>query len=197
MADDDDDVGAALPATQPHPAPIFDTGPHPQPLQPLAADPEPSAPIAVLDPDSGSAPRAFPALAYAEPSEPLPVPEPPAPAQPVAVPGHHHHLVPWWKLLLILAAVWVPAAGAGLGLFYWWYSLADKTPAVFVVLVYIVACTVGALMLAMVQDKPLISALAIAVMTAVFASTAAAAPLYGHYYCQAVGGTCLAGIIPY
>ncbi|OHV04556.1 hypothetical protein [Mycobacterium talmoniae] len=195
MADDDDDVGAALPATQPHPAPIFDTGPHPQPLQPLAADPEPSAPIAVLDAGSGSAPRAFPALAYAEPpepSEPLPVP-----AQPVAVPGHDHHLVPWWKLLLILAAVWVPAAGAGLGLFYWWYSLADKTPAVFVVLVYIVACTVGALMLAMVQDKPLISALAIAVMTAVFASTAAAAPLYGHYYCQAVQGTCLAGIIPY
>jgi hypothetical protein len=62
-------------------------------------------------------------------------------------------------------------------------------------------CTVGGLMLAMVQDRPLVSALAIAVMSAVFASVAAAAPLYGYYYyyyyyCQRMPH-CLIGIIPY
>jgi hypothetical protein len=55
-------------------------------------------------------------------------------------------------------------------------------------------------MLAMVQDRPLVSALAIAVMSAVFASVAAAAPLYGYYYyyyyCQRMPH-CLIGIIPY
>ncbi|MBV8348538.1 MAG: hypothetical protein JOZ49_13710 [Mycolicibacterium sp.] len=40
-------------------------------------------------------------------------------------------------------------------------------------------CTVGGLLLAMVQNKPLVSATAIAVMSAPFASTAAAAALYG------------------
>ena len=72
----------------------------------------------------------------------------------------------------------------------------DKTPAVFVVLIYVVVCTVGGLMLAMVQDRPLVSALAIAVMSAVFASVAAAAPLYGYYCCQRMPH-CLIGIIPY
>ena len=50
-------------------------------------------------------------------------------------------------------------------------------------------------MLAMMQDRPLVSALAIAVMSAVFASVAAA-PLYGYYYCQRTPH-CLIGIIPY
>jgi hypothetical protein len=164
----EDNVAQSLPETEPHPAPIFDTGPHPQPLESSSTNSAPAG-----DPEHAS----------------------PAPAQSVVVPGHYHFL-PWWKLVLVMAAVWVPAAAIGLGLFSWWYSLADKTPAVFVLLVYIVACTVGALMLAMVQNKPLVAALAIAVMTAVFASTVAAAPLYGHYYCQ-VKSPCLAGIIPY
>jgi hypothetical protein len=56
-------------------------------------------------------------------------------------------------------------------------------------------CTIGGLMLAMMQDRPLVSALAIAVMSAVFASVAAA-PLYGYYYCQRTPH-CLIGIIPY
>jgi hypothetical protein len=88
------------------------------------------------------------------------------------------------------------AAPIGLGLFYWWYHSIDKTPAVFVVLVYVVVCTVGSLMLAMVQDRPLLSALAIAVMSALLASVAAAAPLYGYYYCQRAPH-CVVGIIPY
>jgi hypothetical protein len=132
----------------------------------------------------------IPARASSTPSEPTP-----APAQPVAVPGRYYFLK-WWKFVLLVAAVWVVAAPIGLGLFYWWYHSIDKTPAVFVVLVYVVVCTVGSLMLAMVQDRPLLSALAIAVMSALFASVAAAAPLYGYYYCQRMPH-CLVGIIPY
>jgi uncharacterized membrane protein len=40
---------------------------------------------------------------------------------------------------------------------------------------------VGSLLVAMVQNKPLLSALSIAVMSAPLASTAAAAVLYGAY----------------
>lgn len=155
----------SAPETEPHYAPIFDTGPHPAPL--------PGSPVLVAE-------------------QP---PQAPAASPPVVVPAQYH-LLKWWKLVLALVAVWVPAAGVGLGLFSWWYSLVDKTPAVFVVLVYAVLCTVVGLMLAMVPGKPLVSAFAIAVMTAVFASAVAAAPLYGHYYCQ-VKAPCLAGIIPY
>jgi hypothetical protein len=158
-------------ATEPHPAPIFETGPHPQPL------------------DTG---RAFTSLDY------LPTPEPPlpvAPAKSVEIPSEYHY-VRWWKFVLVVAAVWAVAAAIGLGLFYWWHLLIDKTPAVFVVLVYVVVCSVAGLLLAMVPGRPLISALAIAVMSATFASAIAVAPLYGHYFCQ-VKGPCLAGIIPY
>jgi hypothetical protein len=59
-----------------------------------------------------------------------------------------------------------------------------------------VVSIVAGLMLAMVPGKPLISALAIAVMSAAFASVIAVAPLYGHYYCE-VKGHCVAGVLPY
>jgi hypothetical protein len=78
--------------------------------------------------------------------------------------------------------VWIAAAAIGLSLFYWWYQAIDKTPAVFVVLVYLVACTVGGLLAAMVQNRPSVSAAAIALMSAPLASTAAAAALYGAYF---------------
>jgi hypothetical protein len=52
------------------------------------------------------------------------------------------------------------------------------------------------LMLAMVPDKPLVSALAIAVMSAVFASVLATAPFYGNFYCGHNPGPCLMGMIP-
>ncbi|MEO8815972.1 MAG: hypothetical protein ABI307_06450 [Mycobacterium sp.] len=119
----------------------------------------------------------------------------PAPVTSTVVSAQYQFLK-WWQLALVLFAVWIPAVGVGLGLFTWWYSLTDKTPAVFVVVVYAVVCTVAGLMLAMVGDRPLVSALAIAVMSAVFASTVAAAPLYGHHYCQ-VKSPCVAGLIPY
>lgn len=117
-----------------------------------------------------------------------------APVQPVAVPGRYHYLK-WWQLVLVLLGVWAVGAVVGLGLFYWWYHTIDKAPAVFAVLVYVVACVVGGVMLAM-HSRPLISALSIAVMSGPLAAVAAAAPLYGYYYCERVGH-CLIGVIPY
>ncbi len=114
------------------------------------------------------------------------------------MPSRYHYLK-WWHYILILVAVWIPAAGIGAGLFYWWTqdASAHKTPVVFVTLVYVVVCTVAGLMLAMVPDRPLLSALGIAMMSAVFASVAAAAPFYGAFYCDHTTGPCLAGIIPH
>jgi hypothetical protein len=117
------------------------------------------------------------------------------PVQSVTVPGRYQYLK-WWQLVLVLLAVWAVAAVVGLGLYYWWYHSFDKTPAAFSVLVYVVACAVAGVMLAMVQRNPLVSALSLAVMSGPFASVAAAAPLYGYYYC-AQTGHCLIGVIPY
>ena len=96
----------------------------------------------------------------------------PAPAHPVVVPGAYQY-VKRWTFVLVVAGVWIVAAAIGLGLYYWWYHSVDKTPPVFVVLIYLVVCTVGGLLIAMVQNKPLMSALAIALMSAPLASTAA------------------------
>jgi cadmium resistance protein CadD (predicted permease) len=98
--------------------------------------------------------------------------------------------------VLVVAAVWLVAAAVGLGLFYWWFHTINKTPAVFIVLVYLVGCIVAALIAAMIQRKPVISALGIALMSAPFASTAAAAVLYGVYFCEHAS-RCLVGVIPY
>jgi hypothetical protein len=46
---------------------------------------------------------------------------------------------------------------------------------------FLLVCTVGGLLIAMVENKPLVSAAAIAVMSAPLAATAAAAALYGAY----------------
>ncbi len=111
------------------------------------------------------------------------------------MPGRYQY-VTWWKLLLVLLGVWFAAAEVGLSLFYWWYHTVDKTAAVYMVLVYVVACVVAGVILAMVQGRPMMSALALGVMSGPFASVAAAAPLYGYYYCERVGH-CLGGLIPY
>jgi hypothetical protein len=118
-----------------------------------------------------------------------------ASVQSVTVPGRYQYLR-WWKLLLVMFGVWAVTAEVGLSLFYWWYHSIDKTPAVFMVLVYVVACTVGGVMLAMVPGRPLISALSIAVLSGPFGSVVAAAPLYGYYYCERMGH-CLIDVIPY
>jgi hypothetical protein len=109
------------------------------------------------------------------PSEPVGIP-----AHPVVVPGSNQYLKRWTFVLVVLG-VWIAAAAVGLGLYYWWYNSIDKTAAVFVVMVYIVVCTVGSLLIAMVQNKPMMAALAIALMSAPLASTGAAAALYGGY----------------
>lgn len=142
-----------------------------------------SAPVLVADSVTSEAP----------PSEPVH-----APASSITVPGRYQYLK-WWQFILMLIAVWVPAAAIGPGLFYWWTQdhSPHKTAVVFVVLVYVVVCTVAGLMLAMVPDRPLVSALAIGVMSAVFVSAAAAAPFYGAFYCDHTSRPCLMGIIPY
>jgi hypothetical protein len=120
------------------------------------------------------------------PSEPLPVL-----AQPEVAPGLKR-----WRFVLVVAGVWIVAAGAGLGLYNWWFHSIDKTPAVFVVLIFLVVCTVGSLLTAMVDNRPLVSALAIALMSAPLAALGAAAVLYGVYFCDRAS-RCLAGFIPY
>jgi hypothetical protein len=133
---------------------------------------------------------ALPALADEAPQESLP-----APAQQTVAPTEDQRLRRW-TFVLVVAAVWIVAAAIGLGLYYWWFHSINKTPAVFIVLVYLVMCTVAALIAAMVQDKPPMPALAIALMSAPFASTVAAAVLYGVYFCEHAS-RCLVGLIPY
>jgi len=118
-----------------------------------------------------------------------------APVQSVTLPGRYQYLK-WWKLVLVILGVWIATGEVGLSLFYWWYHTTDKTPAVFMVLVYVVVCVVGGVMLAMVQGRAMITALSLAVMSGPFASVAAAAPLYGYYFCARTGH-CLIGVIPY
>jgi hypothetical protein len=157
--------------TQPY-TPTFHTGEIGlalDPLQPLAAQPEP-------EPESVTGP--LPPL-----------------APPIVVAGSYQYLKRW-TFVLVVAGVWIVAALIGLGLYSWWYQSVDKTPPVFVVLVYLVVCSVASLLTAMVPDKPLLSALAIAVMSAPLASTAAAAVLYGVYFCERAS-RCLVGVLPY
>jgi hypothetical protein len=120
---------------------------------------------------------------------------PPASAQPIVVPSSYQYLK-CWTFVLVVAGVWIAAAACGLGLYYWWFHSLDKTPPVFVVLVFVIVCTVGSLLTAMVNNKPLVSALAIALMSAPLAATGAAAVLHGLYFCDRVS-RCLVGLIPY
>jgi hypothetical protein len=124
------------------------------------------------------------------PSEPLP-----APAHPEVVPGTYQYLKRW-TFVVVVAGVWIVAAACGLGLYYWWFHSLDKTPPVFVVLIFLIVCTVGSLLTAMVNNKPLVSALAIALMSAPLAAMGAAAVLHGLYFCDRVS-RCLVGLIPY
>jgi hypothetical protein len=109
------------------------------------------------------------------PSEPLPTF-----VAPELVPGTHQYLKRW-TFVLVVTGVWTVAAVIGPALYEWWFQSVDKTGPLFVLLVYLVVCTVAGLLVAMVQNKPLVSAVAIALMSAPLASTAAAAALYGAY----------------
>jgi hypothetical protein len=199
-----------MPKTEAY-TPSFDTGALPQPA-PEAVEPEPQPPTQRRrwwrrrsEPSTSEAQDA-PAVSPVPAAETAtgPTAEAPAsghlhiPAPPIAVPGRYHYLR-WWQFLLMIIAVWVPAGAIGAGLFYWWshdHSV-HKTAVVFVVFVYVIVCTVAGLMLAMVPDRPLVSALAIAVMSAVFASVVAAAPFYGAFYCDHSQRHCLMRVIPH
>jgi hypothetical protein len=192
---------ASMPKTEPY-LPTFDTGAFPR-AEPEVIEPQPPARRRRWW-RRGSDTPAIPPV-----DEPTSSPAPAAetetddalsgsPAPPITVPGRYFSLK-WWQFILMLLAVWVPAAAIGAGLFYWWTHdpSAHKTPVVFVVLVYAVVSMVTGLMLAMVPDRPLVSALAIAMISAVFASVVAAAPMYGAFYCDHSQRPCLMGIIPH
>jgi len=124
------------------------------------------------------------------PSEPLAVPGPS-----VVVLGNYQYLRRW-MFVLVVAAVWVFAAAAGWGLYHWWYHSIDKTAPVFVVLLFVIMCTVGGLLIAMVLNRPVVSALAIGMMSAPLAATAGAAVLHGLSFCE-WASRCFVGLIPY
>jgi hypothetical protein len=102
-------------------------------------------------------------------------------AQPVVVPSAYQ-FVKRWKFALIVAGVWVLAAAAGAGFYYWWYTALDKTVPVLGILLYVAACMVASLLVSLVPNRPQLTALAVALMAAPLASTAAAAILHGAYY---------------
>lgn len=200
MADDDH---KSAPGTEPFVPDFDDTGEHSVPFVPdFDSDSQPVLALAGLKMKT-EADRARQSKEKPESPSPTPTasgvtavaPAAEAAATPVAVPGRYQY-VKWWKLLLVLLGVWIGAAEVGLNLFYWWYHTIDKTAVVFVVLVCTVACMVGGLMLSMVQGRPLIAALSLALMSGPFASVAAAAPLYGYFYCERVS-RCLLGVVPY
>ena len=132
-------------------------------------------------------------------AEPEPVEAPTGPLPPVVLPevvaGTYQYLKRW-TFVLVVAAVWLVGAACGWGLYYWWFHSLDKTPPVFVVLIFVIVCTVGGVLAAMVVDKPLVSALAIGLMSAPLAALGAAAVLHGTYFCQHVS-RCFVGLIPY
>jgi hypothetical protein len=152
--------------TEPY-LPTFDTGEFPSAASPVQT--------LVADP---------------EPSGPIP-----APTQSEVAPGTYQCLKRW-AFMLVVAGVWIVAAPIGLGLYYWWFHSLDKTPTVFVVLIFLMVCTVGSVLIAMVNNKPLVAALAIALMSAPLAAMGGAAVLHGTYFCQHVS-RCLVGLIPY
>lgn len=165
---DRSDTGA-LPMTEPHSAPIFDTGPHPHPLRSYESD--------LLDAVDYDLYLDDPRLDLGSkvPSGPLSVP-----AAPVLVPGQFQ-FVKRWKLFLVLFGVWIGAAAVGIGLYQWWFYSIDKTWPDTAVLFYVIACVVGALLGTLAEPRPMISSLSLGVMSAPFASACVAGVLYGAY----------------
>lgn len=93
-----------------------------------------------------------------------------------------------WVLLLILLGTWIPAGAVGLLLYQNWFATLlphDRIVAVEYVLAWVFACVLVALLLAMFEPRPLIVALAFAVLTAPAISVAAAGVKYGYVACTA------------
>ncbi|MDT5342265.1 MAG: hypothetical protein QOE52_1449 [Mycobacterium sp.] len=173
----------SMPMTEPY-KPTFDTGVHPK-AEPELIEPEPPARRRRWwrrrsDPTLTEAPAEVPV------TDDVPAVD-------------LYHYVKWWQFILVLLAVWIPAGGIGAGLFYWWShdNSRHKTVVVFVVLVYGVVSAVAGLILATVPDRPLVSALAIVMISAVFAAVIGAAPVYGKFYCEHSQRHCLMNVLPY
>ncbi len=153
------DTGS-LPMTQPHHAPIFDTGPHPEPLNYATVDeldfPPPGVGPVHIDPTGAIS------------------------SGPVPVPGQFE-FIKRWKLALIVTGVWAAGAAAGAGLYYWWFHSMDKTWVEFASLLLVIVCMVAALLVAMVENRPALSAVALGVMSTPFAAACGAGLLYGYY----------------
>jgi hypothetical protein len=158
--------------------PTFDTGEREAQSEPAARTPSEPVDETWLDPLEEM------------PSGPLPVP-----AHPMVVTGSYQYLKRW-HFALVVGCVWAIAGVGGYGLYHWWYHSLDKTAPVFVVLVFLILCTVAALLIAMVPNRPVASALAIAFTSAPLAATAGAAVLHGLYFCE-WASRCFVGLIPY
>ncbi len=184
------DAGEPPPRLEYERAPLWDAGsPESTPeLAKIARGLEAAADVDLEPPlPPATAPRAFSELENIDTDafrrsvtghlEPVVVP----PAHPVVVPGAFQ-FVKRWKFALIAVGVWLLAAAAGAGFYYWWYIALDKTLPVFGILLYLGACMVASLLVSMVPNRPQVTALAIALMSAPLASTAAAAVLHGAYY---------------
>lgn len=164
--------------------PSFDTGVHPR-VEPELIEPKPPAPR-----------RRLWGRRRPDVTATVPADDPLTDGVPVAA---QFLYVKWWQFILVLLAVWIPAGGIGAGLFYWWShdKSSHKTPVVFVVLVFVVVSAVAGLVMAMVPDRPVASALAIALISAVFAAVVGAAPVYGKFYCEHSQRHCVVGVLPY
>ena len=162
-----------MPMTEPHAAPIFDTGPHPTPMTPRAGtEPKPA---------DNSNPWLQPVDDIFAPVDVLVAERDAEPgATPVVVPGQYQYLKAW-KLMAALSTVWLVAGVVGLGLYYWWFRAPDKTWVEVSVLMYVIVCVVGALLVSLPGRRPGMSAISIAVLTAPFASGVAAGVLYGAF----------------
>lgn len=173
----------SLPSTEPHYAPVFDTGPHPGPLRPLGtAEADPAPQTHPSEPQAFSELENFDTDAFLSPLTGFPHAEPVVVPPASAALDATYSYVKRWQFVFIVAAVWILAAAGGLGFYFWWYTSLHKTPAVFGVLMYLIVCAVGSMLVSMVPDRPPVTALAIALMSAPLASMVAAAVLHGAYY---------------
>ncbi|MUM16861.1 MULTISPECIES: hypothetical protein [unclassified Mycobacteroides] len=111
------------------------------------------------------------------------------PAKPVRVPAEREPaFLKRWVLLLVLLGVWIPAGAMGLLLYQHWFGTLlphDRIMSVAYVLFWAFACVLVALLLAMVEPRPIVVALAFAVLTAPAISVAAAGVKYGYVACTA------------
>jgi hypothetical protein len=124
------------------------------------------------------------------PSGPLDMPEFAVPASPLEVPAAPdfepatYQSLSRWKFVLVVFGVWIVTGAAGAGIYDWWFHSINKTPSVFVLMMFVLVCALSSLLTALVQGRPLVAALSIALMSGPLAAMLSAAALYGAYVFQ-------------